>query len=97
MKVSEINLEIVEQYLALDLDIENPVEIMEIQAYIDGAKSYVYQYTKLSKEEVDEREYLTMPVLIMIANFYENKSLDGTRFVNDLFKRFIVLDKVIDL
>lgn len=93
MKVSEINLDIVEQYLQVEIDRENLLEVTEIESYIDAAKSYLYEYTELSLEEVEDKEYLTIPVLILVSNFYENKSMEGTRFINDTFNRFLKLGK----
>lgn len=93
MKVSEINLDIVEQYLQVEIDRENLLEVAEIESYIDAAKSYLYEYTELSLEEVEDKEYLTIPVLILISNFYENKSMEGTKFINDTFSRFLKLGK----
>ena len=97
MKVSDINLDIVKQYLRLEIDESNPLEALELTAYLDAAKSYVCAYTELSLDEVNELDYLAPPVLLLISDMYENKTMEGSKVVNNTFKSLINLDKSVNL
>lgn len=97
MKVSDINLEIVAQYLQFPVDLENPLEVMEFNMYIEAAKQYVYEYTGLTAEEVDTISYLVPPTLLLISNMVENKTLDGSKVENKTFKSFININKKVNL
>lgn len=97
MKFSEINLDIVSQYLQFPINKENPLEIMEFNMYIDAAKQYVYEYTGLTAEEVDTISYLVPPTLLLISNMVENKTLDSSKVENMTFKSFINIKKKVNL
>lgn len=97
MKFSEINLDIVSQYLQFPINKENSLEIMEFNMYIDAAKQYVYEYTGLTAEEVDTISYLVPPTLLLISNMVENKTLDGSKVENKTFKSFINISKRVSL
>lgn len=97
MKISEINLETVQNYLRISLGEDDIMEQMELQMYIDSAISYLVKYTGLELEDIEENEYYSIPVLLLIADFYENKSMQGTRYANQIFDRFINLDMVYNL
>lgn len=93
MKVSEINLDTAQQYLRLTFnDDEN-----ELNIYIAAAKSYVIKYTGLTPEEIDNDEYFTIPVLMLIAEFYENKSIHDSKKLNKIFDNLLNLNKVNNL
>lgn len=97
MKVSDINIEVIEQYLQLEIDKENPAEIIEMNMYIDASKSYLKQYTGLSDEEIDEYTHLVPPTLLLISDMYENKTLDGSKVENRTFKSLINISKMVSL
>lgn len=97
MKISDINIEVVQQYLRLPIGAGDVQEELELSMYLDAARSYLKKYTGLADEEIDENEYYSIPILMLIAEFYENKSIKGTRYVNEIFQRFVDLDKVHNL
>lgn len=87
MKISDINLETVQQYLRL-----NPGEDeAELKIYIDAAKNYIMQYTGLTSEEIEDKEYFTIPALMLISEFYENKSIQGTKKINIIYENLLNL------
>lgn len=90
MKFSEINFESVKDYLVC-ADEEDKAEI---NLYITAAKSFVMEYTALNIPEIDEKEYLVMPTLMLIATFYENKSIEMTEKINYAFTTMLNLGKV---
>lgn len=90
MKVSEINLDIAQQYLRLTFN----DDAAELNMYIVAAKSYVVKYTGLTPEEIDQDEYFTIPVLMLIAEFYENKNVHDNKKINRVFDNLINLNKV---
>ena len=49
---------------------------MEIELYIEAAKSFVRTYTALEDEELDDNQYFVMPTLMLISHFYENKTVE---------------------
>ena len=57
MKFSEIDFYTAQDYLVTATE----EDIVEISMYVSAAKSYVKEYTALSDEELDEKEYLVMP------------------------------------
>ena len=97
MKISEIDLDVVQNYLRISLGEDDIAEQMELQMYIDAAKQYLEKYTGLELEDIEENEYYSIPVLLLIADFYENKSMQGTRYTNQIFDRFINLGTVYNL
>lgn len=102
MKVSEINLEFVCQYLNIFLDVnDNSPEAnllrLELNSYITFAKQYIADYTQLTEEEIEKREYLVMPILILISDMYENKSMGGENVVNPTFKSLVAIAREVIL
>lgn len=97
MKFSEINLEIVAQYLQFPVDLENPLEVMEFNMYIDAAKNYIIEYTGLSIEELNQIPFIVPPTLLLISDMVENKTLDGSKVENKTFKSFINIKKKVNL
>ena len=76
MKFSEINLDIVSQYLQFPINKENLLEVMEFEIYIDAAKNYIIEYTGLSIEELDQIPFIVPPTLLLISDMVENKTMD---------------------
>lgn len=72
MKFSEIDFELVSKYL---VGITEEDEL-EVELYIEAAKSFVRTYTALTEEELDDSQYFVMPTLMLISHFYENKTVE---------------------
>ena len=90
MKFSEIDFYTAQDYLVTATE----EDVVEISMYVSAAKSYVKEYTALSDEELDEKEYLVMPTLMLISYFYENKTVETDKKINVVFKNILNLGKV---
>lgn len=75
MKLSELDLSLVKEYLRQDGDEDNRL----IQAIIEASKSYICNYTGQSIEQLEEHEDVTIAILVLIAEFYDNRTIN----VND--------------
>lgn len=97
MNFSEINLDIVAQYLKYPIDLENILEVQEFNMYIAAAKNYIVEYTGLSEAELNQIPFIVPPTLLLISDMVENKTMDGSRYINGTFKALINLRKKISL
>lgn len=75
MKLSELDLSLVKEYLRQDGDEDDRLII----AIIEASKSYICNYTGQSIEQLEEHEDVTVAVLVLIAEFYDNRTIN----VND--------------
>ncbi|MBC8580021.1 head-tail connector protein [Zhenhengia yiwuensis] len=66
---------IVKEYLRQDSDEDDRL----ITAIIEASKSYICNYTGQSIEQLEEHEDVTVAVLVLIAEFYDNRTIN----VND--------------
>lgn len=89
MKFTQINFEYVKDYLVCTDE-----DKTEVDVYIVAAKSYVKTYTALTDEELDASDYFVMPVLMLIAHFYENKSTEMSGKLNAIYNNLLNLGKV---
>ena len=64
-------LEFVKSYLRVEHDFDD----VEIQLMINSAQSYVKNFLKIPKEEELEDTELIIPMLTLVAYFYENKTV----------------------
>lgn len=70
MKVSELDIAMVKLYLKVEFNDDD----MLIQLIIDGAKGYLKSYTGLDDIMIDTKEDLTLGLLALITDMYENRS-----------------------
>ena len=70
MKVSEIEVEHVAQYIKLDEYDED-----ELQAIVDAAKAFIQSYTGLSKDEVDQHEDFYIVVMVLCQDMHDNRCM----------------------
>ncbi len=75
MKLSEIDVPFVKEYLRQDDDEDDKL----IGAILEGAKDYIVKYTGQSLELLEDGEDLTIAVLVLCAEFYDNRTIS----VND--------------
>lgn len=74
MKMSEITLFEVLNFLKLDdRDIDEGERTL-LGAYLSAAKDYVKSYTGLTDEACDKHETLAIAVLILCSDMYENRT-----------------------
>lgn len=75
MKLSELDLPLVKEYLRQDGEEDDRL----IEAIIEASKSYICNYTGQSQEQLEEHEDITIAVLILVAEYYDNRTIN----VND--------------
>ena len=75
MKLSEIDVPFVKEYLRQAGEEDDKL----IGAILEGAKDYIVKYTGQSLEQLEEGEDLTVAVLVLCAEFYDNRTIS----VND--------------
>lgn len=75
MKLSEIDVSFVKEYLRQDGNEDDRI----IGTILEGAKDYIVKYTGQSLEQLEDGEDLTIAVLVLCAEFYDNRTIS----VND--------------
>lgn len=75
MKLSELDLPLLKEYLRQDGDEDDRL----IQAIIEASKSYVCNYTGQRIDQLEEYEDVAIAVLVLIPEFYDNRTIS----VND--------------
>lgn len=83
-------IEFVKSYLRVDHDLDD----VEIQLMINSAKSYVRNNLRVEKDETLDTE-LVIPMLTLIAHFYENKSITikSTQKIDSMFDSILSLHR----
>lgn len=71
MKLSEVKLPLVKEYLRQDGNEDDRL----IEAIIDGAKSYICNYTGQTIEALENQEDVVIAVLVLVAEFYDNRAI----------------------
>lgn len=69
LKLSQLDLEFVKDYLKIDYNDDDK----ELELYIQASFSYIKNNTRMSLEELDEKPDLIVIALQLISHFYENK------------------------
>lgn len=69
MKISEITVETIAEHLRID-----EADDLMIPVIKDAAVEYVRSYTGLTNEEMDNHEDLTLAVLILASDMYDNRA-----------------------
>lgn len=78
MKLSEIDVPFVKEYLRQDSDEDDKL----IGVILEGAKDYIVKYTGQSLEQLDDSEDLIIAVLVLVAEFYDNRTISVNERVN---------------
>ena len=73
MKVSEITLEYIMEYTRIDAPDEAEQKLLD--AIKVAAVSYASSYTGLEPEELDQHEDITLAVLALISDMYDNRQM----------------------
>ncbi len=76
MKVSELTLEVIQEYLRLD-EVEEAEQGL-LEAIKVAAVQYATSYTGLSDEELDEHEDIAIAVMALISDMYDNRVVSTT-------------------
>lgn len=69
MKVSEVKVEDVKEYLRVSDD----NEYITIETILMAVKAYVKSYTGLTQEIIDSKEDITIAIYVLCAEMYENR------------------------
>lgn len=69
MKVSEITLDDIKNYIRIDSDNED----VFLNAVLLGSKSFIKSYTGLDDEKIDEKEELVLSLFVLCAEMYDNR------------------------
>ena len=82
-----LNLDLVKQYLRVDGDYDD----LEIRLYMQSAVSYVSNYIKAESNEIIENVELLIPILNLIAYFYEFKTtvIPTNTKISEIFKMIL--------
>ena len=67
MKVSELTLNLVKQYLRIDGDEDDTI----VNLLIDSSKAYATDYIGCTEDDLDKWPDVTVAILAMIADTYE--------------------------
>lgn len=78
MKLSEIDVPFVKEYLRQDGDEDDKL----IEVILEGAKDYIVKYTGQSLEQLDDSEDLTIAVLVLVAELYDNRTISVNERIN---------------
>ncbi len=73
MKLSEITVDNLVNYLRLSFDELSEKEIIEIKTFLETAKEFIYSYTGLTPEECDGYEDFTIAVYVLVQDMYDNR------------------------
>ena len=71
MKISEITVNNVVEYLRLE---DGEYNEAEIENLLNVAKQFVKSYTGLTEEEIDKHEDFYIVVMILCQDMYDNRS-----------------------
>jgi len=72
MKISEVTTDIVKDYINA-LDEKDTV----INMLISASKQYILKYTAIKETELDKYEDLTIALLVLCADFYDQRQFMG--------------------
>ena len=78
MKLSEIDVPFVKEYLRQDSDEDDKL----IGVILEGAKDYIVKYTGQSLEQLEESEDLTIAILMLCAEYYDNRTISVNERIN---------------
>jgi len=78
MKLSEIDVPFVKEYLRQDGDEDDKL----IGAILEGAKDYIVKYTGQSLEQLERSEDLTIAILVLVGEFYDNRTISVNERIN---------------
>lgn len=73
MKVSELDQSLICDYCRIIEDDLTDTEKITLEAMRKAAVSYCISYTALTEEQLDEHEDITIAVLALISDMYDNR------------------------
>ena len=74
MRVSEITVKTLANYLRLDYGRLDEDEILELATFLQAATRFICDYTGLPEAELDEHETFVIAVFVLVQDMYDNRS-----------------------
>ncbi len=74
MKVSEVTVKNLADYLKLDYETLDPEEISELGTFLTSPKVFISDYTGLNQPEIDAHESFVVAVFVLVQDMYDNRS-----------------------
>jgi len=78
MKLSKIDVPFVKEYLRQDGDEDDKL----IGAILESAKDYIVKYTGQSLKQLEDGDALTIAILVLCAEFYDNRTISFNDRIN---------------
>ncbi len=75
MRVSEITVKNLADYLKLDYQSLSEEEISELAIFLQAAQSFISDYTGLTLEQIDNHETFVVAIYILVQDMYDNRTL----------------------
>lgn len=75
MKISELTQSTVAEYCRIILEDQTAAELAVLDAMTYAAKQYCVGYTGLTLEELDAHEDVTIAVLTLVGDMYDNRQM----------------------
>lgn len=69
MKISEVTITDLKEYANIDHDYDDKI----FSNILLAAKSYIKSYTGLNEEQIDNKEDLTIALMVLCNEMYENR------------------------
>lgn len=69
MKISEVTIDDLKEYASVDHDLDDKI----FSNILLAAKSYIKGYTGLSEEQIDSKEDLTIALMVLCNEMYDNR------------------------
>lgn len=92
MKVSEIKIDDICRQIRTDKSYLTPDDTALIPILQKSATEYVKAYTGLDDDEVDSHEDITIAVLVIISDMYDNRQM----YINNGSKGYINSNRVVE-
>lgn len=73
MRVSEITIEELADYLKLNYEDLSAGEIEELKSFFSAAQEFIADYTGLSDEEVDRHPTFAVAAKVLVQDMYDNR------------------------
>ncbi len=75
MKVSEITVKNLADYLKLNYQSLSEEEILELATFLQAAQSFISDYTGLTSTQIDTHETFVIAVYVLVQDMYDNRTL----------------------
>lgn len=74
LKVSEITVKNLVDYLKLDYQSLSEEEILELAMFLQSSQSFISDYTGLTSAQIDNHETFVIAVYVLVQDMYDNRS-----------------------